>query len=317
MKALLTALIFGLSPPAAVMAANPLTPAEQRVCQSLNHCLQIIETHPQDSFDYAALAEDFHRFGPKGRDALIRRIAKGGKSAGHAADLLALTGDASALPRLRKRQADASHSETALIRRTVVALQARLNATPSDPLPPPSERTATDAAICSEGIARPFEARRREMPFFELNVATPDRVGAYRPSATFTMPLRFASRGWLRTARPVPGGWLAGYPDGLVAYDSRTGAPTLRLKGHVLSVQARDETSMTPESWVFILNDQNQTHIFDVGPKALRLTTTLRGPLAELRRGPDGALYASSATGHSVTMRPDGSIKLGCGDVQP
>lgn len=317
MKAFPTALMVALSTPCAGLAANPLSPAEQPVCQTLHHCLKIVETHPHDSFDYAVLAAEFRRFGPQGLYGLIRKIEKGGDSAGHAADLFALMGDASALPRLGDRRADANPTKTALIARTVAALQARLSATPSDfklPSPAPPPQTAQ---ICPDGTALPFEARRREMPFFELDVATPDAFGAYRPSATFKTPLRFASRGWLRTARPVPGGWLAGYPDGLVGFDSRTGAPTLRMKGHVLSVQARSDATMTPETWAFILDNQQQTYIVDVGPKMLLLATTLPGPLAELRRGPDGSIYASSANGHSVTLLADGSIKSGCGSVKP
>lgn len=317
MKAVLTALIFGVSTPTALMAANPLSEAEQPVCRSLSHCLTIVDNHAHDSFDYAVLADEFQGFGKKGRKALIKRIEKGGSSSGHAADLIALMGDKDALARLRKRRTD----DSALIARTVTALNARLTPEPSTPPAPLPSLPLSDSEnrppVCARGTPLKFEARRREMPFFERSMATPDRYGAYRPSAAFNAPLALASRSHLRTARPVPGGWLAGYPDGLLSYDNDTGAPRLRIKGDVLSVQARHHRTLTPDSWAFILNANNQTYIVDVGPNSLRLVTTLTGPLTELRRGKEGVIYAASEAGSTITLRPDGSVKAGCGDTEP
>lgn len=299
------------------MAANPLSEAEQPVCRSLSHCLKIVDNHAHDSFDYTVLADAFRRYGKKGRKALIKRIEKGGPSAGHAADMIAIMGDKGALSRLRKRQED----DKPLIARTVAALDARLNREPSTPPAPPPSLSLGDGEsrppLCAHGTPLKFEARRREMPFFERDMATPNTFGAFRPSATFNAPLTFASRGHLRTARPVPGGWLAGYPDGLLSYDSDTGVPILRMEGDVLSVQARHSATLTPESWAFILNANNQTYIVDVGPNSLRLAATLPGPLTELWRGKEGLVYAASAAGSSITLNPDGSIKAGCGDTQP
>lgn len=155
------------------------------------------------------------------------------------------------------------------------------------------------------------------MPFFELDTAAPDAFGAYRPSATYDAPLRFATRGWLRSARPIPGGWLAAYPDGIIQFDNRTGAPRLRAKGNVLSLQTRGQNTMSPETWVFILNAQNQTYIIDMGTTDLKLVATLPGPLKELRRDATGTLYATSDVGQSVTLRTDGSIAAGCGPETP
>lgn len=319
MKAVLTALIFGLCAPVAGMAANPLSQAEQSVCRSLSHCLKIVDDHAQDSFDYAILANAFREYGKKGHKALIKRIENGGPSAGHAADLIAIMGDQKALSHLRRRQ---THDKP-LIARTVAALNTRLKTEraerPSHTPPPVLSLSDGERGqrICHNGTPLQFEARRREMPFFERDMATPDMFGAYRPSAAFDAPLAFATRSQLRAARPVPGGWLAGYPDGLLSYDNVSGAPRLRKAGTVLSIQARHNAVLTPESWAFILDAENQTQIINVGPDTVRLVTRLPGPVSELRRGDNGVLYAASTEGSSVTLNPDGSIKAGCGDPQP
>lgn len=321
MKALLTLLIIGGLTPLPVMAANPLSPAETTACRSLQHCLDIIETHPPDSFDYDVLAVDFKRFGAKGRKALIRKVKKSNRSAANAADLLAISGDAAVLALLKDHHAKTRPTPSLLITRTIVALQTRLDS-PSDsasaPLPARMLKQVVGAPqICAYGTAIPFESRRREMPFFEYDMATPDGFGAYRPSATYQSPLPLAARGWLRTARPVPGGWLAGYPDGLIQYDSRTGAPALRLKGNILSVQAMRDDVLTANSWGFMLNTRNQTFIVEVQPNSVRQVTALPGPLRELRRADDGSIYASSSDGRSVTLRPDGSTVAGCESAHP
>lgn len=70
MKALLTALIFGLSTPLTAMATNPLTRAEQPVCRSVKQCADIVSRHRLDEFDYRVLAAEFDRFGNKSVSAL-------------------------------------------------------------------------------------------------------------------------------------------------------------------------------------------------------------------------------------------------------
>jgi len=56
-------------------AANPLTPAERAVCKSVKHCVDIVETHPPDAYDYAVLHGEFLRFGDKGKTALLRMLS--------------------------------------------------------------------------------------------------------------------------------------------------------------------------------------------------------------------------------------------------
>ncbi len=58
-----------------------------RACRNLSHCLDIVKEHGPDEFDYAVLASDFHRFGPKGTDRLIKLLADE-KSAENAVDFL-------------------------------------------------------------------------------------------------------------------------------------------------------------------------------------------------------------------------------------
>ena len=86
--------LIGLLP---TWAANPLSRAEQTVCRNLSHCLSILDDHPHDSFDYAVLAQEFTRFGDRGRKALIKRVSQGdtakNRSASHAADLISIMPD--------------------------------------------------------------------------------------------------------------------------------------------------------------------------------------------------------------------------------
>jgi len=318
MKAFLTALTLLIGAPSLAMAANPLSAAEHQVCRSLRHCLEIVDTHPHDAFDYAVLVEEFRRFGGKGRDALIRTIAKDGDGAGHAADLIALMGETAALPPLQNLKARASTRTRLLVTRTVKAIQARhSNAdAPAPPNPQRSQGLQSDP-ICKIGAPLPFSGRKREMPFFELNIAAPDAFGAYRPSAAFNAPILFLDRGWLRAAQPVPGGWLAAYPDGMVEYDNATGAPRIRHKGEIISLQSAEETGVSPKHWVFILNDKNQTYIAFVDRKMTRLKTALPAPLVELRRGDNSEIYASSGKNQSVTLLPDGSTRAGCAKDAP
>lgn len=70
-------------------SAKALTPAEIRVCSSLKHCLEIVETHNPQSFDYRVLSAEFARMGDKGRKALINSLdGKNKDSAVRAAYLL-------------------------------------------------------------------------------------------------------------------------------------------------------------------------------------------------------------------------------------
>lgn len=319
MKALLTALIIGLSSPFTVMAANPLTQAEQPVCRSLKHCLQIVDAHPHDSFDYGILAEEFRRFGPKGRDALLRRIKKNDKTAHNAADLLALSRDASALSRLKalvKQSDDPSHD---LAARTEQALRARLGLGGEPSASPNRFRGLATEKSCLRQLPADFEARKNEMPFFEANIATPDEHGAFRPSATYkfdpsptSLPDPFMSRGWLRAAVPVPGGWFAAYPNGLVYYDSKTGRPDIRTRSCVVSLQRRDVNSLTPNIWAFLDTPDGGTRILDVGSESLTKAFDLSGRLSHLERQTDGSLCAAASNATSVTLRTDGSTVPGC-----
>jgi len=70
MKSYLTALAISLSAPLTAIAANPLTPYEQRVCRSARQCADIVKRHNIDEFDYSVLAAEFNRFGPRSVSAL-------------------------------------------------------------------------------------------------------------------------------------------------------------------------------------------------------------------------------------------------------
>lgn len=48
--------------------------AQSSVCKNLNHCVDILERHAPDEFDYAVLAEEFSRFGLKANDRLVRML---------------------------------------------------------------------------------------------------------------------------------------------------------------------------------------------------------------------------------------------------
>ena len=73
-----------------------------RACENLRHCVNILERHGPDQFDYDVLAGDFARFGSKGTDRLIKMIGSNKpEQAQNAVDML------SALrPNLHPRQAD-------------------------------------------------------------------------------------------------------------------------------------------------------------------------------------------------------------------
>jgi len=48
---------------------------ESIVCKSVSHCVDIVERHAPDSFDYQVLNSEFQRFGEKGKTALITMLA--------------------------------------------------------------------------------------------------------------------------------------------------------------------------------------------------------------------------------------------------
>lgn len=56
---------------------KPLTPPERIICQDLDMCVDILLRHDAESFDYAALSQDFQRFGDAGLRRLLQIIASG------------------------------------------------------------------------------------------------------------------------------------------------------------------------------------------------------------------------------------------------
>ena len=73
-----------------------------RACENLRHCVNILERHGPDQFDYQVLAGDFARFGPKGTDRLIKMIGSNKpEQAQNAVDMLSALS-----PNLHPRQAD-------------------------------------------------------------------------------------------------------------------------------------------------------------------------------------------------------------------
>ena len=53
----------------------PAQANESIVCKSVSHCVDIVERHAPDSFDYQVLNGEFQRFGAKGKAALITLLA--------------------------------------------------------------------------------------------------------------------------------------------------------------------------------------------------------------------------------------------------
>jgi len=51
------------------------TSGQSIVCESVRQCIDIVERHAPDSFDYHVLNGEFQRFGPKGKAALIHMLA--------------------------------------------------------------------------------------------------------------------------------------------------------------------------------------------------------------------------------------------------
>ena len=74
----LTVLINGLSLNALAQPHN-LTRAEVKLCQNINHCINIVDRHGPSEFDYQALQTEFLRYGPNGAATLIRMVAGNNK----------------------------------------------------------------------------------------------------------------------------------------------------------------------------------------------------------------------------------------------
>jgi hypothetical protein len=315
MKAFATALIIGLliglGGPVSVWAANPLTPAEQRVCRSLKHCLNIVETHPYDSFDYAVLAAEFARFGQKGYDALIRMIAKSHKKAGHAADLLAISQDYSSIKKLNRVVETAPLDSAKLAKKTIEAIRANLDSV--NPLTA-SENGSTgtyDPKRCLDRMPSNLQSRKSEMPFFELNVATPSAGGAYRPSAQYRLPLTYASRGWLRTALPIENGWVAGYPDGLVFYDNQTGQPDILFRGCVKLLQSHLNEKQSQEVWAMTTVQNGDKNMVMIDEKSGQIVQII-GPLSDDELSHQLERCSVQGMGLVITQRPNGTPSATC-----
>lgn len=50
-------------------------PDESIICKNVRHCVDLVERHAPDSFDYQVLNSEFQRFGPKGKAALLNMLA--------------------------------------------------------------------------------------------------------------------------------------------------------------------------------------------------------------------------------------------------
>ena len=83
--------------------AKPLTKAEQTVCQSLRHCMDIVERHDASEYDYEVLEAEFKRFGPTGRNALFHLLTSS-KAHSDVARLLAEMGPLTAVEAARVDQ---------------------------------------------------------------------------------------------------------------------------------------------------------------------------------------------------------------------
>lgn len=82
--AIVSALIFG----ARAAQAHELTRAEITICAKLKTCLNILERHGPDKFDYRVLQEAVLKFGPAGKAALFTRLTSNDKTAQSRAQIL-------------------------------------------------------------------------------------------------------------------------------------------------------------------------------------------------------------------------------------
>lgn len=312
MRACLAALFLVLSFKTSLFAANPLTPAEQTICQNLRQCLSILERHPQDSFNYAHLNNAFEQFGKKGQKALIKLLLKGDEKAGHAADLIALSADEGLLTMLRDQETRRKAKDLALVDRTVTALASRVKGrtTHSSVSSVPASRSS-EQSYCQQGVPVELIAQRREMPFFEADIARPDPYGAYRPSAPYQIAARQTERRDLNSAVSIVGGWLAGYSGGLVHYRSETGAPTLLSRAPIISLQRLSPDRIDDQAW--IISATSDTLIISLATDESMISLlSLKGSLLDLRRTPEGALILVTSAGKTVQLRKDGSYIWGC-----
>ena len=154
------------------------------------------------------------------------------------------------------------------------------------------------------------------MPYFELNVATPDVSGAYRPSAKFQIDRPLSTREHLRSAIVVRGGWYAAYPDSLIFYDSRTGKPTLRMAGCFQSVQRQSSEAGSTHIWAFRDDGTGGLQILSVGPQTSKTVATLPTALDSVTRHQDGSLCVKTSDRATISLLSDGTIRQPCSKDQ-
>ena len=82
--AIVSVFIFG----ARAADAHELTRAEITICAKLKQCLDILERHDPDEFDYGVLQEAILKFGPKGKAALFTRLSSEDETAQSRAQIL-------------------------------------------------------------------------------------------------------------------------------------------------------------------------------------------------------------------------------------
>jgi len=122
MKAALIALLTAMTLHNVATAANPLTRAEKRVCQTLEQCVSIIERHPHDSFDYELLTTEFERYGSRGQAELLRLLDRNPDARANAADLLALSQSPTLIAQLSIMASSSDPELGALARGTIRAI---------------------------------------------------------------------------------------------------------------------------------------------------------------------------------------------------
>lgn len=126
MKAALIALLTATMLASTAAAANPLTQAEKRVCQTLEQCVSIVERHPHDSFNYDLLTTEFARYGSRGQAELLRLLDRNPDARANAADLLALSKSPTLIAQLSIMASSSDPELGALARGTIRAIAARL-----------------------------------------------------------------------------------------------------------------------------------------------------------------------------------------------
>lgn len=127
MKAALIALLTATTVHNVAAAANPLTRAEKRVCQTLEQCISIIERHPHDSFDYDLLATEFARYGSRGQAELLRLLDRNPDARANAADLLARSNSPALIAQLSIMASSSDPELGAMTRDTIRAVAAHLS----------------------------------------------------------------------------------------------------------------------------------------------------------------------------------------------